>query len=67
MIDRTCCICDGYVTDVWTVAVKDDKEVKEFSGHLKCVSELQNRINSIKNVHKKSVKETLKEINYIKE
>ena len=67
MIDRTCCVCGEYVQDVWTLVVKDGKEVKEFSGHLKCVNKLQKEINSIKDVHKKSVKETLKLINYTEE
>jgi hypothetical protein len=65
MIDRTCCVCGEYVHEVWTLVIKDDKyAVKELSGHLKCVSELQKRINSIKNVHKMSVEETLKKIGY---
>lgn len=62
MINRTCDICEEYVESVWTVAIKDDKETKEYSGHFKCVSELQNHINSIKNLDKKSVQQVLKEI-----
>jgi hypothetical protein len=64
MINRVCCICGEYVNEVWVVVLKDDKEVEEFSGHLKCVNELQNRINNIKDLHKKSVKQILKEINF---
>jgi hypothetical protein len=62
MIDRTCSVCGGTVSDVWTVQLKDDKETKEFSGHYKCVDNLHKRIKGIKNVDKKSVQKVIAEI-----
>jgi DNA-directed RNA polymerase subunit N (RpoN/RPB10) len=63
MINRVCFECGEYVSDVWTVQLKDDKETREYSGHYKCVTELHNRIKNVKNVDKKSVEKIIKELN----
>jgi DNA-directed RNA polymerase subunit N (RpoN/RPB10) len=62
MINRTCFSCGEYVSDVWTVQLKDDKETKEFSGHYKCTDNLHKRIKIIKNVDKKSVQKIIAEL-----
>jgi hypothetical protein len=62
MIDRICAVCNEYVSDIWTLKLKDDKEFREFSGHLKCIDILQDQMNSISNVDKKSVQQVLKEL-----
>jgi hypothetical protein len=62
MIERTCAVCNEYVSDVWTVAIRDGKEAQEYSGHFNCISKLQDQINSIKDVHKKTVQQTVNEL-----
>jgi hypothetical protein len=63
MIERLCAVCNEYVSDIWTLKLKDDKEFREFSGHLKCIDTLQDQMNSISNMDKKSVQQVLKELN----
>jgi hypothetical protein len=67
MINRTCDICKEYVNDVWVLVISDDKEKVEFSGHKNHIDELDNKVKSIKDVHKMSVQKVLKEINFTKE
>ncbi|MED3562412.1 hypothetical protein [Bacillus xiapuensis] len=57
-----CYVCGEYASEVWTVVLKDDREVREFSGHFKCVSELQDRINNVNNLDKKKVKKVIEEL-----
>jgi predicted site-specific integrase-resolvase len=64
MIDKICFLCGEYVSDVYTVRIKDDKEAVEYSGHNQCVTDLHNQINGIKNLDKKSVQQVLKEIKF---
>lgn len=64
MIDKVCCICGGYVSDVWVLLLSDDKGKMEFSGCKKHIDELQQKINAVKNVDKKNIKQILKDINY---
>jgi hypothetical protein len=67
MINRTCDICKEYVNDVWVLVISDEKEKVEFSGHKHHIDELDNKVKSIKDVHKKNVQKVLKEINFTKE
>lgn len=62
MIDTVCVICKEYVSEVWTIVIKDDKSTQEYSGHLHCVKGIQDQMNNIKNVDKKSVQQVLKEL-----
>jgi hypothetical protein len=64
MINKVCCICGEYVSDVWVLVVSDDKAKMEFSGCKNDIDNLQNKINAVKNVDKKNIKQILKEINY---
>lgn len=66
MINHICDICNGYVSDVWVVVISDNKEKFEISGHKNHIDELHNRIKMVKDLDKKSVKQTLKEINFTK-
>ena len=63
MINRTCCVCKGYVNDVWIVILKDDKQTVEFTGHKDHIDELHNRIKSLKGLEKKLVEKVMKELN----
>jgi hypothetical protein len=65
MIDHTCCLCHEYAQDVYTLSIRDEKDnVRELSGHMKCVSQIQKQINSIKKVDKLSVQEIMKQIGF---
>jgi hypothetical protein len=67
MINRVCDICKEYVNDVWVILLSDNKEKMEISGHKSHIDDLHNKIKNVKDGHKKSVKEILKSINFIKE
>jgi small nuclear ribonucleoprotein (snRNP)-like protein len=64
LIDRICDICKEFNNnDNWVIKLSDDKEFIEFNGHSKCIDEYYNTIKNIKDLHKKSVKQILKELN----
>lgn len=63
MINRTCDICGEYVSDVWTFVLSDDKDKKEWSGHRQCIDQVEFKVKSVKDLHKKSVDKVLKEVN----
>lgn len=67
MINHICDICKEYVQDNWILRIYDDRESVEINGHKNCIDELDIKVRNIKDVHKKSVKQTLKEINFIRE
>jgi hypothetical protein len=67
MINKICDICSEYSSDTWVLLLSDPKGDKhEFSGHLKCINEIEAKIKSIKNVDKLTVDKVLKEINFPK-
>lgn len=66
MINRICCVCSEYVSDVYTVQLSDNKERVEFSGHASCINELHNKIKSVKDLEKKKIDQVLKEIGIYK-
>lgn len=61
MINQICSLCDEYSDEIWTIAIKDNKETQEFSGHFKCVKSVQDQMNKIEG-HKKSVRQIVKEL-----
>jgi hypothetical protein len=62
MIDRNCFSCGGYAENVWVFVIADDREKVQFSGHRKCIDELELRYKAIKNVHKLSVQKVIQEL-----
>jgi hypothetical protein len=64
MIERICQICIEYVNDTWTLAITDNKDKKyEISGHKSCIDDIEGKIKKLKNLHKLSIDQILKELN----
>lgn len=65
MTERYCQICKTYFSGYTsTLEISDGKEKIQITGHDQCVDEIQKQIKSIKDVHKLSVKEVLKQIKF---
>jgi hypothetical protein len=64
MINRICVICTEYSSDTWTLVITDNKDKKhEISGHKSCIDDVESKIKNLKNLHKLSIDQILKEIN----
>lgn len=63
MINRVCFSCDEYVSESWTLILRDDKEKVEFAGHKSCVDSLESRFKEIKGREKMSLDKILKQLN----
>jgi hypothetical protein len=64
MINRICYVCNEYSSDTWTLLITDNKDKKyEISGHKSCIDDIESKIKKLKNLHKLSVDQILKEIN----
>lgn len=64
MINRTCMICEEYVSEVWTLRMFDEKENFDISGHKRCIDELEEKVKSIKDIHKLPADKVLKKIKF---
>lgn len=62
MNERICDICEGLVAHTITLRLYDDKERKDFTGHLKCINDIEERIKNI-DYKKMSVKKIIIELN----
>lgn len=48
----------------WVLVIRDDKDRFEIKGDKQHIDELEAKVNSLKDLHKLSVNQVLKKINY---
>jgi hypothetical protein len=64
MINRICYVCNEYVTDSWTLQISDQREINmKYLVIFNCLNEIEEKYKNIKNVHKLSINQILKELN----
>jgi hypothetical protein len=67
MIDQYCDICgETFYGRREEIQFGEGKERVEIAGHIQCIDELYDKIMMVKNREKKSVKQVLKEVGFVK-
>lgn len=64
MSETVCELCNGIVSvDKITLRLSHEREKVEWTGHKRCIDELETRIKSIKKYDKLPVKKIIEELN----